>query len=283
MISFGIMQGRLTPSKGRGIQFFPFDNWEKEFIDCQKLGLDEIEWIFDYDRYDENPLWTNEGIESLKEIINTSGVKVRSVCFDYFMRRPFYKADEIELLTVRQENTEFVKHVLDAMKQVGASLLEIPMVDDSSVKTEDESQRVIGFLHDVLNIAKPMNIQIGCETDMPVGVFRSFIDEINDIDIFANYDSGNSSGLGYDHEVEILSLGEYIANVHIKDRMLHGTTVELGMGNADFDKVFSSLKRVGYNKSILLQAARDIDGDELNNISKQMGFVKDYCKKYGLV
>ena len=31
MISFGIMQGRLTPSQGKGIQFFPFDHWEKEF------------------------------------------------------------------------------------------------------------------------------------------------------------------------------------------------------------------------------------------------------------
>ena len=48
MLSFGIMQGRLTPANGRGIQFFPFENWENEFMDCARIGLDEIEWIFDY-------------------------------------------------------------------------------------------------------------------------------------------------------------------------------------------------------------------------------------------
>ena len=52
----GIMQGRLTPPKGRGIQFFPFDYWENEFWMAKELELDEIEFIFDYDRYDQNPL-----------------------------------------------------------------------------------------------------------------------------------------------------------------------------------------------------------------------------------
>ena len=47
----GIMQGRLTCPKGRGIQFFPFDNWENEFYKAEKLGLDEIEFIFDFDDY----------------------------------------------------------------------------------------------------------------------------------------------------------------------------------------------------------------------------------------
>ena len=50
MRSYGIMQGRLTPSNGRGIQFFPFDNWQQEFITGSSIGLNEIEWIFDYDR-----------------------------------------------------------------------------------------------------------------------------------------------------------------------------------------------------------------------------------------
>ena len=31
--STGIMQGRLTEPRGRGIQFFPFENWEREFED----------------------------------------------------------------------------------------------------------------------------------------------------------------------------------------------------------------------------------------------------------
>ena len=84
MLSYGIMQGRLTKSNGRGIQFFPFDNWEKEFNDAQELGLDEIEFIFDYENYEQNPLWTEEGQERIRLIIEENGVRIRSVCFDYF-------------------------------------------------------------------------------------------------------------------------------------------------------------------------------------------------------
>lgn len=282
MISFGIMQGRLTPSNGRGIQFFPFENWHREFESCSNLGLDEIEWIFDYDRYEENPLWTSAGTVEIKNVISSTRVKVRSVCFDYFMRRPFYKSDANDCGKIRDENLSFAKRIIDSMGMIGASLLEIPLVDDSSVKTVQEKEKVIDFLRDVLEIAKAYRIMVGCETDMPVGEFRSFLNDVDDIGIRANYDSGNSSGLGYDHEAEILSLDKYISNVHIKDRMLHGMTVALGTGSANFDKVFSSLKTIDYNKSILLQAARGEDGDELNNIKKQMEFVRYYCQKYGL-
>lgn len=282
MRSYGIMQGRLTPSKGRGIQFFPFDNWQQEFITGTSIGLNEIEWIFDYDRYEENPLWSGKGIRTIKQIIGQTGVIVNTVCFDYFMRRPFYKKNLSERIGVRNENVEFVRRVIDAMAEMGASLLEIPMVDDSSISSDDERARMIDFLHEILDLSDQYGITIGCETDMPVGSFRRFLDDVGSDRIRANYDSGNSSGLGYDHSDEIHSLGEYVANVHIKDRVLHGTTVKLGTGSADFDKVFSSLSDIGYNGSIILQAARSEDGFEIDNISSQLGFVKKYSHKYGL-
>ena len=282
MISLGIMQGRLVPSNGRGIQFFPFENWEEEFYKGKKLGIKEIEWIFDYDRYKENPMWTDAGIQRMKEVMEKTGVCIRSVCFDYFMRRAFYKRSEDEKGKLREENLTIAEKVLKSMNEIGAELLEIPMVDDSSVKNAGEEADVIGFLHDVLKLSKSLDIMVGCETDMPAGVFRPFLEKVDDPNIYANYDSGNSSGLGYDHEEEITSLNEYIANVHIKDRKLHGTTMVLGTGSADFNKVFSSLKRIGYDGSILLQAARGEDGDEENNIADQLGFVKRYCRKYGL-
>lgn len=282
MVSLGMMQGRLTPSSGRGIQFFPFDNWKNEFICGAQIGLDEIEWIFDYERYEENPLWTTKGIEDIKYLISETGVAVRSVCFDYFMRRPFYKADISEKKAVKNENLAFAERIIHAMKEIGATLIEIPMVDDSSIKTASEELDAIEFVRDVLSIAVPLGIFVGCETDMPVGTFRGFLKRIDNPNVCANYDSGNSSGLGYDHKEEIESLAELINNVHIKDRILHGTTKELGTGSADFDRVFAALKTIGYKKSIILQAARGEDGCEENNILKQIEFVKSYCKKYGI-
>ena len=282
MITYGIMQGRLTPSQGRGIQFFPFENWRNEFYESAKLGLNEIEWIFDFDDYQNNPLWSDDGCSSVNQIIGETGVKVHSICFDYFMRRPFFK-QECDSEYVLKENRLIMKKVISNMKKVGAELLEIPFVDGSSVKTEEEEIRAISFIKEAADYAGDKGIIIGLETDFPPGRFRSFLGEIKRSNVYANYDSGNSSGLGYDHEEEIMSLHQLIANVHIKDRKLHGTTVDLGTGNADFDKVFSSLRAVGYDKAIILQGARTEDGTETENISAQLLFVKKYVEEYGLI
>lgn len=282
MLSLGIMQGRLTPSGGRGIQFFPFDNWENEFIEGEKLGLNEIEWIFDYDRYQENPLWTSSGVQNVRKLISSTNVKVRSVCFDYFMRRAFYKVQNPEKAKVKQENLELIKKILESMSEIGASLLEIPFVDDSSIQNEDEESEAVEFLNEVVGLAASKGIMVGCETDMPPGKFKDFLDRIGNERICANYDTGNSSGLGYDHRAEILSLGAYIANVHIKDREFQGITKELGTGSANFDKVFSSLKEIGYNRSIIFQAARGVDEDEAAAVRGQIEFVRKYCYKYRL-
>ena len=96
--SIGIMQGRLTESKGRGIQFFPFEEWKEEFKKAQKIELDEIEWIFDYYNYQDNPLWTKEGRSEICKLVSDTGIRVNSICWDYFMRRPFYKYNSTEVL-----------------------------------------------------------------------------------------------------------------------------------------------------------------------------------------
>ena len=49
-----IMQGRLSPPASR-IQAFPWDRWEQEFVYAQGLGIDGIEWLFEHERWDENP------------------------------------------------------------------------------------------------------------------------------------------------------------------------------------------------------------------------------------
>lgn len=280
MFSYGIMQGRLTPSQGRGIQFFPFDNWEREFYDAAELGLQEIEWIFDYENYKENPLWYSEGCDEIRKVIQSTGVVVRSICFDYFMRRPFHQYTADEKNEVYKENVEIFKKIIDHSKTIGARLIEVPLVDASSVKNLKEEDEIVEYLNQVSVYAKERGITIGIESDYTPENFPIFLSRFTSGNIVANYDSGNSSGLGYDSEKEILGLENHLFNVHIKDRIKGGTTVELGTGSADFDKVFRSLKEVGYQNSIILQAARGDDGLEKETIADQLVFVKSYIEKY---
>lgn len=276
-LPIGIMQGRLTPSEGKGIQFFPFGNWEKEFVLGEEIGIDEIEWIFDYERYTENPLWTEAGCQDVKAKVKATGIKVKSVCFDYFMRRPFFKGKGSY-----EENMDFFSRVLAGMERIGATLVEVPLVDDSSIKNRKEREAVLELARDMAEQAARKKIIVGFETDMSPGIFRTFLEDVGRDNVAANYDSGNSSGLGYDHREELLSLGTLVANVHIKDRVFQNGTVKLGTGSADFDQVFSALKSIGYCGSLILQAARGADGEEKKIILGQMRFVEEYMRKYEL-
>ncbi|MEG1876544.1 MAG: sugar phosphate isomerase/epimerase [Lachnospiraceae bacterium] len=274
--SIGIMQGRLTPRKGREIQFFPFDNWENEFYLAKNLGLDEIEWIFDWENYEENPLWTSNMRKRIVEVVKQTGVTIHSVCFDYFMRRPFYKEKPEKEKKVYDENVQILTTIIEAAHQIKAHLIEIPLVDNSSVKTELEQKKMIEFIQHMSIIAQTYHIMLGLETDFPPAVFKNFLDKIDRKNVVANYDSGNSSGLGYRHREELLSLNQYVYNVHIKDRIYGGTSVPLGTGSADMKEVFASLKQIEYKGSIILQAARGEDGREEENIREQKQFVLQY-------
>lgn len=275
------MQGRLTNPKGRGIQFFPFDNWEKEFYTAQKLELDEIEFIFDYDNYVQNPLWTPEGIKQIEKLKEETGIQINTVCFDYFMRRPFYKAAPEEQDLIREENTKIIKQILGSMEQLGIGLIEVPLVDASSLSNNIEKA---AFREWLLQIVESTNqsIRFGLETDLNPMDFLKYLKGFNSVQIGANYDSGNSSGMGYDVYEEVTILKDYIYNIHIKDRVYHGTTVQLGTGSADFDRMFQGLKKIGYRHNFILQAARGTDGEEESNISEQIEFVKKCIEKYSI-
>lgn len=277
----GIMQGRLTQPKDRGIQFFPFDNWKNEFYIAQQLGLDEIEFIFDYENYENNPLWTEEGIQTIKKITEETNVQINAVCFDYFMRRPFYKADSKGREIIENENTQIIMRVLSGMKRLGINLLEIPLVDASSLQNEEEKDNFRKWLISIADRTDGFT-RFGLETDLQPEVFKQYIESFNRPGIGANYDSGNSSGLGYDVYKEITTLRDYIFNIHIKDRVYHGTTVQLGSGNADFEQLFRALQEIQYKHNFILQAARGEEGEEEKHISFQMKFVNDYIMKYNV-
>ena len=93
-IKLGVMQGRLLPKYNGRYQAHPFGYWQDEFPIASKLGLDCIEFIFDYDQYEENPLMTMQGQSEIKEMVQSRGVEVRSICADFFMDCPMHAKEK---------------------------------------------------------------------------------------------------------------------------------------------------------------------------------------------
>lgn len=272
----GIMQGRLTPPKGRGIQFFPFEEWEEEFEKAAKLGLDEIEFICDLDRYQDNPLWYAGGIWRINELKERYGLTISHICADFFMRRPFFRVEE----KVRQENVKVLERLVFQASKIGARSVEIPLLDNSSLKSEEEEELLVRSIEECLWLAVGLNVTISLETDLPPIRFRQLLERFDNQLVGAVYDSGNSASLGYFPYEEITVLGDLVSNIHIKDRMLGGGTVPLGTGSADFFGLFKGLREVGYKGSFIFQAARGPDGQEVENIRQQMSFLRDLTSAF---
>jgi hexulose-6-phosphate isomerase len=132
-------------------------------------------------------------------------------------------------------------------------------VDNSSLGSAVKTSQVEAFFRPITNLLRENNMRIAFETDLNEENFSEFIEEFAEDCFGINYDIGNSASLGFDPAKELEAIGKRIINVHVKDRLLGGTTVPLGSGNADFSMVFKCLKACGYVGNLIMQTARATD------------------------
>jgi hexulose-6-phosphate isomerase len=121
----------------------------------------------------------------------------------------------------------------------------------------------VRLLRPVLGHAEEAGIELHLETSLDPKRFGSLLAKLPHSHLKANYDSGNSSSLGYDVREEIAAYGDRIGSVHIKDRLRGGGTVPLGTGNAEIPVLLSLLFRIGYKGDFVMQIARGEAGGEL--------------------
>ena len=256
MARIGFMQGRLSPMIDGRIQAFPWRHWESEFEAAAEIGIPLIEWTLDQERLRENPLLTVAGRERIAELTRKTGLIVESVTGDCFMQAPFYKAHGSE----REGLMDDLRAVIDATAAVGAKLIVFPLVDNGSLENPEQEKALRDGLAAVEPQLRERGVRIVFESDFAPQRLREFIARFP-ADLFGvNYDIGNSAALGFDPEEEIAAYGDRIDHVHVKDRVLGGTTVPLGTGNARFERVFPALKRADYRGDFVLQTARAADG-----------------------
>jgi len=272
-LNIGVMQGRLSPMINSQIQAFPYEYWEKEFKIASENNIDSIEWIID--EY-ENPITDDTQIYEIKKLSSKYNVKINSLCCDFFMNNLLFRISQNE----QRKNLLVFKKLIKNADSLGIKILEIPLVDSSSMKNEEEEEELINNLKEITQNAKDLGILIGLETDYSPQKILKLLKKIDDENIVLNYDTGNSASLGFDPKEELVLLGKYIKNIHIKDRKLHGNTVPLGEGNVDFDLFFSTLKEIDYKGDLILQGARIKNEKPEITCTKYRDFIMKYIERY---
>ena len=270
------MQGRLSQPYGGKFQSFPVTSWKQEFEKASNCGFEAIEWIFDC--HTQNPILSPDGISEIKLLSNKYNIVINSICADYFMEKKLFCESHDSL----EKNITILKELILQATKLGSSIIEIPLVDSSSLKTSDDKTQLRNNLDKVIVLAEKNSITIVLETDLSPTDFKEFLLEFDHPNVMANYDSGNSASLGYDSKEELTILKKWIKNVHVKDRKFKGTTVPLGLGNTNFDLFFSTLSKIQYSGDLIIQGARSSDPETIpeTTCESYKKFVKEYVDKY---
>jgi L-ribulose-5-phosphate 3-epimerase len=276
MKTYGIMQGRLSPPEDGRFQSFPRNSWREEIARAGKAGLDYIEWIFDEYGRTANPIETPVGIAELNALKAKYNIATPALCGDWLMDFPLLRCTESE----RATRETMLHELLRRAQQIGARRMVLPFVDISRIEIEAEKEIVIGVLQRAIPVSEETGVEMHIEADFGPEEFAAFMARIPHPMVKVNYDSGNSSGLGYVAHEEFEAYGDRIGSIHIKDRYRKPEggveTRPLGQGSADFEDVFACMKRIGYAGGVTMQVARGADGDEVNFTKQQLAFIKQY-------
>ncbi len=273
----GFMQGRLSPQVNGKIQAFPWADWRQEFAAAQRLGLGLMEWTLDHERLRENPLMTEAGRREILELSRVHAVRVGALTGDLFMQAPFWKVAGSELAERHAE----LDAVLDACEAIGIREIVVPLVDNGSVQSAEQSTLLREALLSRAGRLRNAGLLIVFESDFAPRELADFIAAYPGDTFGINYDTGTSAALGFDPGEELAAYHSRILHVHIKDRLPGGTTVPLGTGNADLPRAVQLLERSGYNGDYVLQTARAVDGDHAGALARYRAMTLDWLGAAG--
>ena len=192
------------------------------------------------------------------------------------MQFPFWKAEGAL-------QAEMVADFLAITKACGIleiGIIIIPLVDNGRLDTLEQEDVLVSILNKHTSVLRESNVRVAFESDFSPQELRRFIDRLDPGSFGINYDIGNSAALGFIPKQEFFHYGDRIINVHVKDRPLGSTTVPLGEGDADFERVFDYLAKHNYTGNYILQTARDSAGRHAQVISKYLAQTKVWIAKY---
>lgn len=268
------MQGRLLPKYQGRFQAHPLGYWQDEFMIAQKMGLCCIEFICDADQVEKNPLMNEPGIAQIRNVSAQTGVCVQTICADYAMEFPLHS----EAPKVAAESGRILLGLLQNAKKLGVTDIVIPCVDQTAFNDEAAQLRFIKNIGPIMELAEKLAINLALETDLPPNHVGAFLDALDSKIFTVNYDTGNSAALGYDPVEELAVYGTRISDIHLKDRLRGGKSVELGTGDTDFEKFFKALAEINYTGPFIMQAYRDDEG--LQIFQKQLAWITSKLEEW---
>ncbi len=286
-LSFGTLQGSLSPPESGRLGCFPRKHWRDELPRAREAGLSYIEWIYDSEGAISNPLTTDAGMEELIALKTHFGLEVPTVYASWFLTNPLIRCTESELA----RRQRFLHALLRAAGRTGASHLVLPLLGNACPKDEAEKLAALRVLNQALDTVEATGVELHVEASLEPVSFQDFLARIPHPMLRVHWNSGNSAALGYRPLDEFSAYGDHIGSVHLKDTRrpdpvaadptlpspdVSARPVPFGEGIVNFGEVFKALRSILYTGGVTLEVARGASGDEVDSIKTQLAFLKHY-------
>lgn len=249
MNKVGIIQGRLSPRPYPLLQKFPENTWRQEFFTAAEIGYDFIEWIFEENGFERNPIWSYTGRKEIKSLIEETSIPVESICADFFLENPFFRRGKYEL----EGLIEKLKILIEYAAEIGVKVILLPVLEKAEIKCSEDEGILIHALNQCLPELEQYQIKIGLETELPAKKYLSLVSCMGSKYIGAYYDAGNCAFRGFDMKKDMEILHPMLFQVHIKDRIVNGGSVFLGTGDTNLSEGIPYLQSIGYSGNYVLQ------------------------------
>jgi sugar phosphate isomerase/epimerase len=261
-LRLGMVQGRLIQSPPGQLQWFPQDQWEKEFALAFDLGIDYIELIAERNHNPLNPIWSDDGIGKIKSLVKANGLSSYSFCNDYIIDNA---------LPGDQKTLEQNLRLIERGAALGCHKYILPLFERSELNKHNIGD-YIAPLRAIADKAARSGITVCLETVLNGADLIKILERIGHPAVSVVYDTGNRVAFGHDLAGDIRMLGKKISHVHIKDKNKENENVILGTGLVNFLQVFKALADIKYEGAYTFETNRG--KDPLRTARYNVGLVK---------
>lgn len=270
-------------------------SWLERLEFAKELGFDFVEMSVDEsdDRL-ERLNWNKETRLDVVKAIYETGVRIPTICFSGHRRYPLGSND----LEVEKKSLSLMKKCIELAQDLGVRVIQLAGYDVYyEEKSEETRERFIKNLRKSCDWAEQAQVILAIEImDDPflnsIEKYLAIEKEINSPYLFVYPDTGNVSAWNNDLWSEFYLGQSSIAAIHLKDTYAVTESssgqfrdVPFGSGCVNWEKIFSTLKRVNYQGPLLIEMwSENCDSIEStkNAIKEAQNFLYPLIKEAGL-
>ena len=261
------------------------DDCAVAFEKVKAMNLESCQLVYKPESY------TLESAKIIKEAAEKCGIEISAFFAGFYddytaweLKYDFRNAG-LNSVAFGAERLKYLLSALPFLKELGVTDMIIHAGFVPNDPFAPEYAEMVCRVKLLADRAKKYGVNILFETggESPITLLR-LIQEVNTGNLFVNLDTGNLIMYGYGNPCEaVMTLGEYVRNVHAKDGVPPtnpyeiGAEKALGEGVVDFKKVFTLLKQRGYDRFITIE--REIEGEEQKrDIERGFVYLKEILK-----